>query len=318
MIETVNDLKQRIYDQLGDDPIDQRLFDWSKILPLVADGIAYQRAAAGDVWDWSLVPAVALQGEYSYPANATRLKRVAWRDVTLQERSRMYLETVDWNWESRTGTPNEYTVDGFAQDKFRLYPKPTVSTQDAVEFRVDLNLSGVSSPGPNYGKITRMANVDFQVDPNLSPPSLLTDPDYGIMVGGFAFTGTKGKIVRFNPSLSDAITVWYIEKAPDIVTDYDPVPLHGPFRLGPMCYALWKVYDEDGDHHNGILSAFFRDWFFEIVGRSAKHAANPLPRIVHVLRPVGPVESVSRRGKYGKRLPDQMTDPDGNTWELLW
>lgn len=318
MIQTVYDIKVRLYRQLGDDPIAQRFYDWDKLRLLVSDGVAYQRAACGEIWNWARVSAVAGTGEYELPANAQRPVRIAWRDQTLTERSRMYLEAVDWNWQARTGTPREFTQDGLAQNRFRLYPRPTVDSPDTVEFEVDPDLLPLAlSPGEDYGRIGRMEGVDFGVDPELVGIAW-PDEDLGIIVGGFPMSGELGKIVRFTPDFSESVNIWFVEKAPADLDDGDPVPIAGPWRLGPWCYALWKIYEEEGDHHNAILSAFFRDWFFEIVGRCNAHARNPLPRIVHVMRPVGPGPGGRRRTRYERRFPDTMTDLDGNTWEILW
>lgn len=80
----------------------------------------------------SLLTTTANTGTYRLPADGIRLLGVFYGDELLDRVALRTLEAYDPHWRDAAGTPIAYTVEDETTNEFRLFPVPTVPSQDFI------------------------------------------------------------------------------------------------------------------------------------------------------------------------------------------
>lgn len=266
----------RAYDALGDRRANPRHYSRSHLVGYMNRACMLFRSLCHDVWYRVDIPAVASQGQYTVPPEILELRRVAFDDETLEARAVNVIQSRDATWQDTTGTPVSWTSVGFAHDKFWLWPKPIAGSDETFTW------------SPEYGVTVRYqdpagANYTFTRDP--AGPGTW-NPEYGLVVTLTDTTTTSdyGDIFYISAPDSNQITLWGTAHPGVMVGDDAEIPIRRPWQQAVVWYTLWQVYDEEGDHHNGILAAYYRDEFLDLVERCRLRASNPVPAQVRALR----------------------------------
>jgi hypothetical protein len=285
-----SDLVQRFYDITGDDPsLSGRNFPRTRVNTLMNEGALRFRMMVEDKWARTEEATVASQGVYNFPDNALMLIRVAFDRETLEARSILSIVAEDAKWETRESTvPSSWTTDGLGHSQYRVWPTPSVSGS-TITFQADT--AGPASAGDDDGIF-----ISTEIDKPVGSPDTVTftgspytpDPDPDEHVGVTATADTEWTILGDNGVVAsyqadDVLTLWYIERPETFAANSDPIPLKNAYQLAPLYYALWKSYEEEGDHNNPILAELYKGKFAEISERGRRRAENPVPRMIHQL-----------------------------------
>lgn len=276
-------LLDRAYSILGDVPSAPRFFPKQDLIDLANRGVLIFRANAHDVWYRQDISATASLGEYTIPENFLEVRRIAYDDVTMEARTVTNLQSRDSKWQTRTGPdPMVWTSLGFAHDKFWVWPLPAESTSEIWTWTTE------------YGVTVRL------VDPAGADYTLSSE--YGIMVAldGITTSTEYGDIYSVLTANNKQFTLWGTKKPAAMSSEADEIPLRRPWQIAALWFTLWQTYEEESDHYNSVLSAYYRDLFLGLVERCKLRASNPVPAQVRALRGAGEFEAPPDvEGRYG-------------------
>lgn len=276
-------LLDRAYFVLGDVKDAPRFFIYDELVDLANRGVLTFRANCHDVWYRQDVPAVATQGQYDIPTSFLELRRVAFDDVTLEARTVPNLQSRDPKWQSRTGPdPSVWTSLGFAHDKFWVWPQPSESSTETYTWATE------------YGVTVRI------LDSGGTPYTMATE--LGIMVDleGVDTPTEYGDIYSVISTENKQFTLWGTARPSTMTSENDEIPLRRPWQIAVLWFMLWQTYEQEGDHYNSVLSAYYRDLFLGQVERCKLRASNPVPAQVRALRGSGEFEAPpDEEGRYG-------------------
>jgi len=311
----LGEVLDRACDTLGELRATPRWFPRQKLVDYANRGTLLFRSLCHDVWYRVDMPVVAVQGEYTKPPEIIELRRVAFYDTTLEARAVNTLQSRDSLWQTTTGPlPKVWTSLGFAHDKFWIWPKPTVGTADSFTWTVAPD-GGVDG---EHGVTVRMqdsslANYTFIRDPAGSPS---WNPDYGLLVSldGLTTDADFGEIFGVETAASLNLTLWGTAYPTTLVSDDQEVPIRRPWQQSVVWFVLWQVYEEEGDHHNSVLAAFYRDQFMGLVDRCKLRASSPVPAQVRNLR--GNLNEVSTPND--EIALGDFIDSTGSAVPILW
>ncbi len=228
-------------------------------------------------------------GEYFIPREIMEVTRVAYDDRTLSPTTTNVLQTRDYKWLSREGTPEAWTSHGLPQGKFRLWPTPLEA--DANDFTWDsdtgITVQFRTQDGDSY---------TLSADPAVPG----WDADNGILtiLDDISTPDDEGEIFCVMSTNARQITIWGVRLPQTMSSGDAEIPIRRPWQIAVLWYILWQSYETEGELHNGVLAAFYRDQFFDQVERCKVRVATPIPAMVRALR--GPVEI----GNYGVRYGD--------------
>jgi hypothetical protein len=283
----LGDLLDRAFDILGDERADPEYFVRDDLVDLMNEGCMIFRREVEDEWYRQDVPAVAGTAIYDYPDVNVRGMRIAFDDVTMVPTSVQQLQVIDSRWETRDSEhPRRFTSQGLPHNQWRAYPYPNNSTDGQITWN-----------GGNDGIANRVVEGAVTATPVADPLSAFDprppDPPewFGMMNRVYNsgndpnILGTKGRIGYSEQTNTKQFTVWGVKKAAIMSSDVDAVPLKNAFQIAPLWYALSESYEEEGDRHNPILAAYYRDRFRDAMVRGRSRANDPAPFMVHVLRP---------------------------------
>ena len=84
-------------------------------------------------------------------------------------------------------------------------------------------------------------------------------PERGIsaLVSGIGFTSTRGELTYVVTTQNSQITLWGSDRPITLVSDGQAIPIRRPWQIAILWYVLWQVYEQEGDHHNGVLAAYY-------------------------------------------------------------
>lgn len=282
---TLGELLDRVYDVLGDLKDDPQVYTRTRTVTLVNEALLVFRRFIEDEWFIHRERLVASQAVYTFPATSiSRAVLISYDDEPLQPESILELRGKDTKWETRTGSrPWNTTVDGQAHNKYRLYPIPDTATTDDLRFEADPNVAGWSA---THGVVGRWQDdgVDlvFAADPNVGG----WNPQHGRVYakGSDNFSQPHGRIASVTPTGVGGLTLWLVELPPTVDDDGDQLPIKDAFAQALVWYVLHMTYEEEGDHHNPILAAYYRDEFTAALEECRELMANPMPYQIHKLR----------------------------------
>jgi len=266
---TLDDLLQRFFFIVGDNPDNPREFDRDRAIDLMNEGCRQFRRTVEDEWYRQDVPVVAGTHTYDLPEINVRVQRIAFDDYTMRPRTVQELVALDAKWETRTGPhPFDWTTQGVAHNEFRVYPEPTATSTQSI------NQTG------EYGALVRW--VEDGTNATYSA-------EYGVVVRvegsdlGGPFSSEYGEVGKFNQSRVKQCTVWGTRKIAEMDNTDSEVPIKNAYEKAGLWYALWHTYEEEHEHHNKLLASFYRDKFNDEVEKGRQRAHTPLPWIVHKL-----------------------------------
>lgn len=257
----------RIYDVLGDNPASPREFQRQPLVDAINRGCLVFRVSCHEIWRRVDVAVVAAQAEYTIPPEILSLQRVAYDDETLEARASNTLQSRDSEWMTRPGEPDCWTSYGLDYNKFRLWPIPTVGSDETFTFSSD------------YGVIVRYSDgADYTLTSN-----------FGLMtvLDGITFTENYGELFYVSVPETASLTLWGTDRPATLSDDGQEIPLREAYQSAVLWFALWQAYDDEGDHHNGVLAAWYRDQFFDLVRRCQEHVGGPVATQVRKLRGAG-------------------------------
>jgi hypothetical protein len=266
-------LLARAYDTLGDDPATPRQYPRQLLVDAANRGCLAFRVACHDVWVRIDIPTVANQAEYTIPADILELRRVAYDDESLEARAANTLQSRDAKWKETTGNPISWTSLGVAHNKFRLWPIPSVGSDEVFTFTSD------------YGVIVRYQQP-VGTDVTLSQ-------EFGLMtrLDNITFTEDYGELFYVATPENASLTLWGTHRPETLVDDGQEIPIRRPWQIAILWFILWQAYESESDQYNSILSAWYRDQFLDQVTRCKERTSNPVPAQVRALR--GSAGSVS-------------------------
>jgi hypothetical protein len=262
------DLKTRVYEILGDDPIVPRWFPFAQILHYMNRGCQIFRREVCDEWYRVDVPVVAGQAIYDFPEDSVRAERVAFDDTTCAASTVTALQGWDSRWEQTDSVaPFAWTSDGLPHNQFRLYPKPTTDSASNLVWSGETGI--VVAVEDDSGFAT-------------------TSSETGLLLAmtGASITGETGEVQAGTSTGGGGCTLWLVKRPAGMASDDDEIPIAKAYHLAPLWYALEQTYLEEADHHNSDLASFYGGLFRQYVARAIKRYKNPAPRMIHRRRPV--------------------------------
>ena len=274
---TLGDLLDRLYSVLGDIRDAPRFFPRDKLVAYANRGSVMFRSICKDVWYRVDMPVVGMQGEYTIPPEILELRRVAFNDTTLEARSVNVLQSRDGKWQTTTGPiPRVWTSLGFAHNKFWIWPIPTIGTAETFTWDSEYGVTVRDTDSSG-------ADVSFIADPVGVPG---WNAEHGLMVQRSAASTESdfGEIFYTETPSGGSLTLWGTAAPATLVSDDQELPMRQAYQDSLWWFVLWQVYEEEGDHHNTILSAFYRDQFMETVSECRERVSNPVPAQVRNLR----------------------------------
>ena len=286
-------LLTRAYLILGDDMVTPRWFTRTRLVDLLNRACLEFRAEVEDEWVAYDQALTAATDTYTFRSDHLRTQRIAYSDLTLEPIGTVGVITSrDERWQSHDGAePRAWSSDALPHDQYRLIPTPSVSSADQYTF------SG------EYGDMVDLSDVSG---------AYTFASEYGLVleVPGFTNVDEYGAIISFSTSGSDLVTVWATGAPGTMTGDGDVVPIKSAFANAPVWYALWRVYEEEGDHHNRELAGLYRKMWRMDVDRAKELAEIPLPRIPNVINPSG--------GGGGGRAIFRPSDTVGGSYTVTW
>ena len=257
---TLGELRDRLYEVLGDLRTAPRIYKWETLLAIVNRGALVFRATCADVWRRQDIPTVAGQGEYTIPPEFLELRRVAYDDETLEARTVQILQARDSKWQTTTGPePLAWTSSAHAHNKFFVWPKPSSSSSEP--FLLSASYGGLSRWVSNTGVVYTFSS-EFGGPSRIEGETL--DSEYGDLVGQEQTAG-------------GLLTLWGTARPEVLVSDDQELPIRRPWQIALLWFTLWQIYESEGAEHNGILAAFYRDEFSDVLERCTLRASNPVP-----------------------------------------
>lgn len=263
---TLGELISRIYNVLGDDEAAPREFPRQPLVDAANRGCLAFRVQCHEVWRRADIPAIANQGEYTIPPDMLSIQRVAYDDASLESRASNTLQSRDAHWLTQTGQPISFTSYGLAHNKFRLWPIPAEGSDEVHTWSSD------------YGVVVR-----YQQPPGTD---YVFSSEFGIVteVDGHTLSSNYGEIMYIPLPESHSITIWATDKPTVLVDDAQEIPIRKPWQIAILYFVLWAAYDEEGDHHNQVLGAWYRDQFFDQVARCKERVSTSVATQVTKLR----------------------------------
>jgi hypothetical protein len=313
---TLGDILDRAYDALGDVRANPRQFPRQRLVDLANEGCQVFRRFVEDKWIRTTQDLVADQATYTFPSQNIRAIRIAFEDCTLSPTTKQELPSFDTRWQQRRQPrPTKWTAQGQLHNEYRIYPEPTGATANQFTFQNDPQLVGATG-GVDRGVVGEWDDgagpISFVADPNVGG----WNADHGTLmsVDTESFTSEWGEVTQVQGTGVGNLTLWLVTQPPDMVNDGDAVPIKNAFQISPLWYLLWGTYEEEGEHHNSVLAAFYRDEFKKHVERGRELASNPWPFQVQKLG-----DSHPRRERL-PALPFAPTglDDQGGTMNLGW
>lgn len=271
---TLRDVLERIYDALGDTIDGPRRITRARATSLVNEGCRVFRSRAEEIWmryDQAVAQGLSV---YTLPAGVFRVKRIAFDDWTLDPATVVELSSIDERWRTAPGDPRRWTSDDVAWNQWRFWPVPGRTTTELV------------SMSSEKGIVTRIressgANYTPVADP-LVPG---WDPERGLtaLIGGMTAIGDRGTITLVEAAGVNQATVWGVETPEAIQSDNQELEIKDCFYQAPVFYALWHIFDQEGDNHNGFLARYYEGRFEAEIEQAIDLVNNPLPYRIHVI-----------------------------------
>ena len=314
---TLGNILDRAYDVLGDVRNNPKRFQRDELVDLINEGCLVFRRFVEDKWFRHDEDTVASQSTYTFPSQSVRAIRVAYDDCTLRPTTMQELRGLDERWETREqDTPRLWTTQGQSHNQYRVYPIPSETTSDSFEIIADTNVSGWNA---EHGIIGRWVDasgndVTFNADTNV----VGWDDEHGVLgatVAEVPFSSQNGALRKINATEVENFTLWLVQSPETISNDPDTIPIRDPFQIASLWYALWQTYEKEGDHHNSVLAAYYRDEFRLMVERARELMSMPFPFQKHLLGN----DAISGSG-LSKLLPFAPSglDNDGNSINFGW
>lgn len=281
----------RVYDILGDVRSNPREFPRARIVDLLNEGCMVFRRFVEDEWFRATQDLIADQAVYTFPTQSMRAIRVAFEDVTLIPTTVQELQAFDDRWTTRKQPrPTRWTTQAQPHNKYRLYPTPQQNSSGTYTLQGDPNYAfPVGTPGvwpADNGIVARWQNeggsfATFAADPNV----IGWDADDGelMAVDAYRFNQENGILGVVLPTGVGNLTLWLVKIPQTVSDDLEELPIKLAYRMAPVFYVLWQTYEEEFEHHNPVLAAFYRDEFKALVERAREQASDPLPYMVHKL-----------------------------------
>jgi len=287
----------RVFETTGDNPANPRLYDRQRIVDLVNRAMLIFRSEVEDRWARTDMALVAGQAIYSLPEDCVRVKRIAYNDQTLEAKTILGLVALDPKWEvTPSQKPLCWTQDGLPFNQFRLWPVP--SANSATSFAFAPAAAGGGPTGED-GVIVEFVddagaqNVTYVIDP--ADPAM-ADADRGLTISLdiASMDSDDGELAQLLGTSSMGLTLWYVVRPQPLVGDGDGITIKEAYADCLWFYALWQSYEEQSDHHNPVLSSWYKTQFRKTLARARERSDAPLPRTVHQLGLTG--KTPSRRG----------------------
>jgi hypothetical protein len=314
-------LLDRAYDVLGDVRDGPRQFPADRLTDLVNEGVLTYRRWVEDKWFRTQQELTAGTAVYTFHDDNIRAWRIAYDDCTMRPTTIQELESFDRQWLSRThNRVTRWTSQGLPHNQYRVYPLPSTSSATPIVMQGDPNVAGWSEQNGVLGRWQDDGvDISFTADPNV----VGWDANHGIVgqIDTFVF---ENKPREFPSSVigelagpaSDGVSVlslWLVQKPQTISLDNEEIPLKNAYQIAPLYYALWHTYEEEGDHHNQVLSGMYRQLFMDQVTRGRELMSNPLPFQPHKLGEAADYNS-------GPAMPfaHQGLDDTGATMNFGW
>jgi len=286
-------LLTRAYLVLGDDITTPRWFTRAHLVELLNRACQDFRAEVEDEWIAYDLPLTAGTDVYTHRTDHLRTQRIAYSDLTLEVLGAVgTITSRDERWQSHDGaTPLAWSSDALPHNQFRVLPTPSVTSADNYVWESE------------YGDM---------VDLTDSTGAYTFTSEYGIVltVPGFTNTSEYGVILDLDSQGSDLVNVWATGAPGSMSGDGDEVPIKAAFANAPVWYALWRVYEEEGDHHNRELAGLYRKLWRMDVDRAKELADIQLPRIPNVIS--GSYGGDNRRGAF------RPSDTVGGSYTVTW
>lgn len=313
------DLLTRAYDILGDTQGDPGFFPRQRLVDLINEGCVRFRSKIEDAWFRANQKVVAGTAVYTVPDGCVRIRRVAFDDQTVPPKTILELVALDDKWTTRSSSePIFWTSDAQSHDEYRYYETPSISTDGAIDFVADTEHTGSSVDWGTVADWDESGTLaTFNADP--ANPSHV-NADYGIWLsvtgssssGNFSIKTDYGVVVSWLMTFVKQTELWCVERPEPMTSDDDSVPIKAPYQLAPLWYALWHTYEQEEDHHNPVLSGYYRQLFGDELIRAQKLADNPTPYIIRVRG-----TSYGRDGASGLRFPNSV-DFGSGAQEIVW
>lgn len=287
------DLLARFYEIMGVPPEEPGKFTQDSVLELMNRGATVFRAWVEDQWYRTENATVADQAIYNFPPENVRAIRIARDNKMLEPKTVLSLAGRSPRWQlDKSTTPIFWTSDGLPHNQYRLYPTPTVSSDDRWTFAV-----GTGGTDADSGEIVRLqdssgANFTMATDP--ADPGW-TDPQAGLLVTSDAFSvDTNDGDIEFISGGNGIQQLWLVKRTDEMDDAGAQVPIRQPYQLAPLWFALWHTYEEEDDHHNSVLAGVYKGHFKSAVEKGRARTDNPLPRLIHMRRAWSPTGSGAR------------------------
>ena len=260
----------RIYHVVGDSSVSPRFFARARVIKLVNDGCLLFRQQIEDRFYRTDQAVVAAQAIYQFPAGHMRAVRVAFDDVTIEPSTVQELQSLDDLWQTRSApTPTKWTSQGQAHDEWRYYPVPASASFESAAFTQDT------------GVVTRFVDTAGAATFN-------QEQGIVVQISGFDVAPDVGEVAAFAQTGIGHTTVWGVQAPATLVGDNEEIPVKNGYQMAVCYYAIWQLYEEEGDHHNAILAGYYRQKMMERLQRARALKDNPLPTEKHVLRGAPP------------------------------
>ncbi len=256
----------RVYHILGDSRSQPRFFPRARVVKLVNDGCLLFRQQIEDRWYKTDQAVVASQAVYQFPAGHMRAVRIAFEDTTIDPSTVQELQSLDDLWQTRTSPkPHKWTSQGQAHDEWRYYPTPVASSTESIAFTQDT------------GTVTRYVDASGAATFNQATGIV-------VQISGFDVSPDTGEVTTFAQSGVGQTTIWGVQAPAVLSGDNEEIQVKNGFQMAVCYYALWNLYEEEGDHHNAILAGWYKQKMTERLERARALKDNPLPTEKHVLR----------------------------------
>jgi len=273
----------RCYDILGDLRNDPQIFQRAELVELINRGCMVFRRFVEERWFRTTQEITVSVAEYTFPEGSMRPVRIAFEDWTLPPASVQELQGFDSLWQTRTGEPRRWTSDINSYDKYRLFPIPNASTADTIEFIGDPAQTHAASWSNSRGKVARWtvdgANVTFVADPNVVGWSKTRGRV--ARADSIPFSSNTGRVAEVGSAGVGKLDLWCVEIPATLSGDAEEIPLKNAYQVAVVYFALSHIYEQEGEFHNSVLSAYFDDLFKDLVERARERMSSPFPFQVH-------------------------------------
>lgn len=288
-------LLDRVYYILGDHRQTPRWFERQRIVDLLNQACLKFRAAVEDEWYTADQDITSGTDTYSYLDGHLRTQRIAYKDETLTPRGVLgVLSGQDERWQSHTGAePLYWTSDGLPHNQYRVIPVPSTTSAQSWSFSQE------------FGDIVVTSD---------SSGAYAFSQEYGavLALSGFSATDERGVITSVSEQGADVLTVWGTVSSPSMASDGDAVPIKQAYANAAVWYACWQIYEEETDHHNGVLAGFYKKLWEQDLESAKNLAEVPFPRMVNTIGP-------SRHGAPGFCIrPSDTISTSGGNITVTW